>query len=199
MTGSRQNGTSALQQVQTLCVTYSANEVERLLDFYNPSATFTLYDATDCRHPALCDFWAKGDREKGKKQAMAAIVAQLVSLGEYSAKAKMDEYQMEELARIFVERFFYFNLAEVNVFFHRVKEGKYGTFYGAIDPMDIMSMAAKFETHRNQELDKRQQAQDREERAKARQGGISREAYLELVRTGKFKITPEMVREWQKL
>ncbi len=89
------------------------------------------------------------------------MLPQLYDLGEYcGVKEKLDKEQMKQLARIIIQEFGYLKVTEVMLFLHRFKAGRYGRFYGAIDPMMIvMALRREFMRERADAIDKREQEQ----------------------------------------
>lgn len=89
------------------------------------------------------------------------MLPQLYDLGEYcGVKDKLDKEQMKQLARIIIQEFGYLKVTEVMLFLLRFKAGRYGRFYGAIDPMLIMmALRCDFMRERAAAIDKREHAQ----------------------------------------
>lgn len=98
------------------------------------------------------------------------MLPQLYDLGEYcGVKDKLDKEQMTQLARIIVTEFSYLKVSEIMLFLHRFKAGRYGRFYGAIDPMIIVTaLRHDFMNERAAAIDERERA---DERAEARTAG----------------------------
>lgn len=77
------------------------------------------------------------------------ILAQLENINDFCGVLnKMTIVQMENLARIIVVEYHYFKISELMLFFHRFKCGKYGQFYGVIDPQKLMSAIQAFASDR---------------------------------------------------
>lgn len=138
------------------------------------SNSFTIEEAVSDKHPVLAEIRAAYGQEK----AWLCVYSHIVAINEFSKKAKMDDYQKRVLARLFVKRFYYFNLAEVNLFFERLESGVYGKFYGAIDPIDIMEKAGTFEQERNREIDRQENLKHLAELERNHQNAISHDEYL---------------------
>lgn len=76
----------------------------------------------------------------GYEKAIAYIMIQLQSLNEFCGKRiTMNEGQMESIANIILQEYPHVTLARFLAFFHFFKAGRYGLFYGDIDPMKITS------------------------------------------------------------
>ena len=93
--------------------------------------------------------------------ATAWMLPQLYDLGEYcGVKDKLDKEQMKQLARIIVQEFGNLKVTEVMLFLHRFKAGRYGRFYGAIDPMIIVTaLRHDFMRERADAIDKHENAE----------------------------------------
>lgn len=165
-----------MKQTQTSCALGLKASLQTILDRYNPKRdnSFTLAEAVSDKHPVLAEIRSV----YGQERAWACVYPHIMSLNEFSKKTKMDDYQKQELARLFAKRFYYFNLAEVNLFFEKVKSGEYGTFYGVIDPMDIMEKAKTFEQERNREIDRQENIKHLAELERNRQNAVSYDVYL---------------------
>ena len=93
------------------------------------------------------------------------MLPQLHDLNEYcGCKEKLDEQQLRQLARIIITEFPYLKVSEIMFFLHRFKSGRYGRFYGAIDPLVIVTaLRHDFMSERAAAIDEREQAQHRAE------------------------------------
>lgn len=93
------------------------------------------------------------------------LLPQLYDLGEYcGVRDKMDKNQMTQLARIIVTEFSYLKVSEIMLFLHRFKAGRYGRFYGAIDPLVIVSaLRHDFMNERAAAIDEHERARQRAE------------------------------------
>ena len=93
------------------------------------------------------------------------MLPQLYDLCEYcGVKEKLDKRQMEQLARIIATEFSYLKVTEVMLFLQRLKAGCYGHFYGAIDPMVIVTALRRdFMRERAAAIDRSEHAQARAE------------------------------------
>lgn len=89
------------------------------------------------------------------------VIPQLFDLCEFTGVKKMDEQQAEYLAEIISLEYGYLKVTELMVFFYRFKLGRYGRFYGSVDPMVILTALKEFLKERDQEI-VRKEAEDRE-------------------------------------
>ena len=91
------------------------------------------------------------------------LVPQLVNLSEFcGARDKLTDGQLEDLASIIATDFYFLKISELMLFFHRFKAGKYGRFYGSVDPLIIVEALHKFCKERGNAIDEH----DREEKRK---------------------------------
>lgn len=93
------------------------------------------------------------------------MLPQLYDLGEYcGVKDKLDKGQMRQLARVIISEFGFLKVSEIMLFLHRFKSGRYGRFYGAVDPMVIVTaLRHDFMNERAAAIDKRERVQQRAE------------------------------------
>lgn len=115
------------------------------------------------------------------------IVAQLEDVNNFTnIRHKMTLEQMEQTATLIATEYAYLKVTEVHLFLHRFKAGRYGTFYGCIDPLQITYALAQFAEQRRSEIVKIEQYQNTQQIIKQRQQwaetSISRQEY-ELLKT----------------
>lgn len=93
------------------------------------------------------------------------MLPQLYDLNEYcGCKEKLDEAQMTQLARIIITEFGYLKVSEIMLFLHRFKSGRYGRFYGAVDPLVIVTaLRYNFMNERAAAIEEREQVQKQAE------------------------------------
>ncbi len=72
------------------------------------------------------------------------------------------------------------------LFFHRIKLGRYGKFYGTVATLPITSALADFWDERAVILDRAEQKKREEERERWRETAVSREEYERLKAQGKI-------------
>lgn len=68
------------------------------------------------------------------------------------------------------------------LFFHRFKSGRYGRFYGSVDPLVITTSLREFIKERNEAIDKHEQEERQAKRAADanRENTITYEEFLKL-------------------
>ncbi len=87
------------------------------------------------------------------KVAETWLLAQLENLNDFcGVKNKMSIPQMVELAKIILVEGYFLKTSELMLFFYRFKTGKYGVFYGVVDPQQIMAGLGQFIRERIEEL-----------------------------------------------
>lgn len=85
--------------------------------------------------------------------------------------------QYEELAYIIASEFFFLKISELMLFFHRFKAGRYGRFYGSVDPMVITSALHEFVRERANALEQHERDDALAQIEAGRQNAISWEEY----------------------
>jgi hypothetical protein len=74
------------------------------------------------------------------EQVNTWIIAQLMDLYKFAGvKEKPTFQQVLELSVMIRVEYYYLKASELLLFFFKLKAGEYGTFYGVVDPMVIMS------------------------------------------------------------
>ena len=149
-------------------------ERQQLLRRYSPDAQYDMVNDEDeafhGSYPTLSALKAMC----GINMPVMWLLPQLYNLSEYcGCKDKLNERQMEECARIIANEYYYMKISELMLFFYRFKTGRYGRFYGSVDPMIITCALAKFASERidairryedNQEAMRREQMMNDPER-----------------------------------
>lgn len=110
------------------------------------------------------------------------LVPQIASLALYTGAKNLDTYQQRSLASVIATEYYYLKVTELLLFFYRFKTGRYGRFYGAVDPLIVTSALHEFIFERNEMLDKYEQ-EDREAREaeeRKRNPPLTYEQWLEI-------------------
>ena len=114
----------------------------------------------------------------GNNAPSAWIIPQLYNLTIFcNCKDKMTPGQYEELAYIIASEFFFLKISELMLFFHRFKAGRYGRFYGSVDPMVITSALHEFVRERANALEQHERDDALAQIEAGRQNAISWEEY----------------------
>lgn len=111
-------------------------------------------DATVCitgKYPTL----AEVRRDYGTSVPTAWLIPQLQDLSWYcGVRDKLNARQLEECAFVIASDFSFLKVSELMLFFHRFKSGRYGKFYGSVDPLVICQALREFVRERNNAIDR---------------------------------------------
>lgn len=106
------------------------------------------------------------------------LIPQLYNLSEYcGCKDKLQGKSLEECAFVLAAEFYYLKISELMLFFHSFKAGRYGRFYGSVDPLVITTALREFLKERNFAYDRHKQEQEEHERSKSRENAITWDEY----------------------
>lgn len=143
-------------------------ELDAILLKYNPSN-----QAVYCRdYKERCYFGTAPTLVSLRKLDDTAdqqwLIPRLWNLSEFSGSSKkITKEQLRELAGVIAAEYYFLKVTELMVFFFQFKAGRYGKFYGNVDPMTITSALREFADERNviyikheQELRDKQKAID---------------------------------------
>lgn len=100
-------------------------------------------------------------------------------------KEKMPVSRQKELAGIILTEYPVLKVTELLLFFHRLKCGRYGRFYGMVDALFITSALLQFMEERRKEVARYKAAREKEREQGAcpsATGGITYDEYLALKR-----------------
>lgn len=115
----------------------------------------------------------------GKTAPIQWLIAQLVNLSEFcGVRDKMTGDQLEELATLLAKSYPYYKITQFMAFFLDFKMGKYGRFYGSIDPMVITEAIMRFDHERCEIIGKWEKEQEKLEADEHAKSVISFEDYL---------------------
>lgn len=118
----------------------------------------------------------------GSKAAVSWLAPQLYNLSEYcGCKDKIKPHQMDELAHIIADKYYYLKATELMIFFYRFKQGEYGRFYGAVDPITIVASIKDFIVERNAEYRKREDREMQQQYEEWRKRAVTREEYERII------------------
>ncbi len=83
------------------------------------------------------------------------LLPQILDLVVYSnSRGTLNEQQQEFLAETIANEYYFLKASELQLFFYRFKSGRYGHFYGSVDPMRITMALEEFVKERNREIAK---------------------------------------------
>lgn len=129
----------------SVSLTVQYGNFSKFLVAFNPDMQYELSaDVEDCffgYYPTL----ARLDREYCNTASIQWLNIQIYNLNEFcGCKDKMSPQQVLDCARTISTMYYYLKVSEFMLFFFRFKAGKYGTFYGSVDPMTITSALSSF-------------------------------------------------------
>ncbi len=118
----------------------------------------------------------------GEQVATVWICVQLENINLFAGvKEKMPVSRQRELSRILLAEYPYLKVTELLLFFHRLKCGRYGRFYGMVDALTITNSLVQFMNERLTETNRYKALRQREaEPTQPATGGITYQEYLQL-------------------
>lgn len=146
---------------------------------YSPSCQMEICgDSSLCffgSYPTLADL----RRDYGTNAPLTWLVPQLTDLAVYSgSRDKLSKEQYKECAFVIATEYYYLKVSELMLFFHRFKTGRYGRFYGSVDPLVITTSLREFVRERGIAYEQHEQ-EERERREKEEsKNAITYEEYL---------------------
>lgn len=103
-------------------------------------------------------------RGYGKDTAIVWLCLQLENINLFAGvKEKMTVGRQKELAGLLLAEYGHLKVSELLLFFHRLKCGRYGRFYGSVDALFISSSLLQFVDERRQELARIREQQTKEQ------------------------------------
>lgn len=125
----------------------------------------------------------------GQNAPVAWMIPQLYSLSEYcGCRDKLQGKPLEECAFVISSEFYNLKVSEIMLFIHMFKSGKYGRFYGSIDPLVITTSLRQFVKDRNKAIDRYAQERKELEDEEAKKDVITWEQFCK--ETGRNDVHP---------
>ena len=160
----------SLQKNNEITKTYG--DRDKFLMTFNPDVQQDICGDSDVCFFGGAPTLAQINATYGFQTAAMWLVPQLYNLSEYcGCKDKLLGRPLEECASVISKEFYYLSVSELMLFFHRFKSGRYGRFYGSIDPLVITNAIRMFLKERLFAYEEREKAErekaDREARDKA--------------------------------
>lgn len=127
----------------------------RFLNQFSPDLQMRI-----CKDSDLCFFGdapvlSELNMAYGEMTATMWLIPQLYNLSEYcGCKEKLQGKPMEECASVIATEFYFLKVSELMLFFHRFKSGRYGKFYGSVDPLVITTSLREFLKERAMEYER---------------------------------------------
>ncbi len=128
------------------------------------------------------------DEAYGSESVIHWLKIHFNNLNDYiGARERMDLEQINEVSFLFLYECGVLKISEVAFFFIQIKNGRFGEFYGSVDPLKIMTAKNRFMEERQRELHKyriaKEKAEREAERERSRQNAVTYEQYLALKET----------------
>jgi hypothetical protein len=177
----QQQSSNALLIKKTTTLINRYGDKNHFLAIFNPDL-----QAKACKFPDRCFFGdaptlAEINITYGDTMATMWLIPQLYDLSEYcGCKDKLQGKPLEQCASVIAGEFFYLKVSELMLFFHRFKTGRYGRFYGAVDPLVITTSLRTFIEERAYEIERKEQQIRAEKERESRKTAMSYQEYLEL-------------------
>lgn len=151
----------------------------KFLTLFNPDLQMKV-----CKDTELCFFGdapvlSELNMAYGEMTATMWLVPQLYNLSEYcGARDKLQGKPLEECASVIATEFYYLKVSELMLFFHRFKSGRYGRFYGSIDPLIITTSLREFCRERNNAIAEQERIERERKAEEDRKNAITYEEYV---------------------
>ena len=92
----------------------------------------------------------------GKQSAIAYIETWLYNLNDYlNISRRLKKEQIYETALYIIQDYYYLNIAELHLFFTKLKKGEFGNLYEGIDGYKILSFLKTYEQERLSHFEKK--------------------------------------------
>lgn len=124
---------------------------------------------------------AEVGRRMGRNVPRMWLIPQLYNLSEYcGVRDKLTDEQMDELAYVIASEFAFLRISEIMLFLHRFKGGRYGRFYGTVDPLVVTTALRDFLRERADAIDRHQRCRHAAKEEEERRHAVTYEEYLRL-------------------
>lgn len=159
----------------------------KFLALFNPELQMKV-----CKDATLCFFGdapvlSELNMTYGEMTATMWLVPQLYDLSEYcGCKDKLQGKQLEECASVIATEFYFLKVAELMLFFYRFKSGKYGRFYGSVDPLVITTSLRSFLVERNNAIEEQERIERERKSEEERKNAITYDEYVSKYGQPKF-------------
>ena len=137
-----------------------------------------------CKDSQLCFFGdapvlSELNMAYGEMTATMWLGPQLYDLSEYcGCRDKLQGKPLEECASVIATEFYFLKVSELMLFFHRFKSGKYGRFYGSVDPLVITTSLRSFLIERNNAIEEQERIERERKAEEERKNAITYEEYV---------------------
>lgn len=156
-----------------------------LMAAYTPDKISSLMSLTDRRrfYEGMSPELSVVNKLYGAQTSESWLMAQLTYVCEFAGvKEKPDAVMLYDLSHLIMGMAYYLRMSEMMLFFAYLMSGRYGRFYGSVDPMLITSALRQFINDRNDDIDRierqRQQQNLNAERERRRKECVTWEEYV---------------------
>lgn len=126
----------------------------------------------------------------GNNAPVMWLIPQLYNLSEYcGCKEKLQGWSLEECAYVIATEFYYLKISELMLFFNHFKAGRYGRFYGSVDPVVITTSLREFLCERAFAYERHEQEKRQKREADSCKKSTTWEEYC-MKEYGKIKPSP---------
>lgn len=114
----------------------------------------------------------------GKGFSTEWLIPQIDNLSAHTGAKNLTMEQQFGLARIIATEYRHLKVTEILLFFYRFKTGRYGRFYGTVDPMVVTCALREFLQERNTMIEQFEQEDRQKAEDESRKTAITYEEYL---------------------
>ena len=121
------------------------------------------------------------DAAYGKNFSVEWLAVQVADLALYTGAKNLTLGQQLGVARVIATEYKYLKVTELLLFFYRFKTGRYGRFYGTVDPMVITCALREFIKERNNMIDNFELEKKREDSENDKKPKMTYQEYQRIV------------------
>ena len=137
-------------------------DLKHFLIAFNPDKQFELTHNKDKCYFGDYPTLAKLNQEYCYNASILWLNVQIYNISEFcGCKDKISQDQILECSRVITATFPFLKVSEIMLFFFQFKAGKYGRFYGSVDPLVITTSLRDFLRERNNAYFERECEQNR--------------------------------------
>lgn len=128
-------------------------EAKKFLDVFTPELQTLAAREWEKAYTGLAPHLSVVSHGYGADTAIVWLCLQLENINLFAGvKEKMPVNRQKELAGLILTEYGHLKITELLLFFHRLKCGRYGRFYGSVDALTISSSLLQFMDERKREL-----------------------------------------------
>jgi len=99
----------------------------------------------------------------GKQSAIAYIETWLYNLNDYlNISRRLKKEQIYETALYIIQDYYFLNIAEIHLFFKKIKKGEFGNLYEGIDGYKVLSFLKEYDNERTAVFEKNRMKKNEE-------------------------------------